>query len=116
MNDKIKNKAVELADEEMDKVAGGKAAHIISRPNANEFTVECCDLVNQTVDGFVINCLEQKRVCGSFSRKPESTGSNSCSVCCYYKPVTISTSSMSPNEARDQYRSQGYSVIVDEIY
>ncbi len=104
-----KKNAVELSDEEMDWISGGKAAIITTKASEKQAIVQLCNLNNQQ-DTWFLNCLNLNKVCGSFSLIKGGTG-QSCSVCQYYQPITISLSSVTSSELADYYKGIGYSVL-----
>ena len=109
MKEETKKSAVELSDEEMDRISGGKAAIITTESSTKQITVQLCNLDNQAGTWF-LNCLNQNKVCGSFHLIEGRTG-QSCSVCQYYQPLTIPHSSVDSSELADYYKGLGYSVL-----
>ena len=109
MKEDVSKKAVELSDEEMDQISGGKAAIITAESSEKQIRVRLCNLDNQASTWF-LNCLNQNKVCGSFHLIGGRTG-QSCSVCQYYQAITIPLSSASSSEMADYYKGLGYSVL-----
>lgn len=107
--EETRKSAVELSDEEMDQISGGKAAIITTESSTKQARVQLCNLNNQAGSWF-LNCLNQNKVCGSFHLIEGRTG-QSCSVCQYYQTITISLSSVSSSEISDYYKGLGYSVL-----
>ena len=110
MKEGTRKNAVELSDEEMDQISGGKAAIITAKSSTNELIVQLCNLDNQ-VSTWFLNCLNQNKVCGSFHLIEGGTG-QACSVCQYYQPITISLSSVTSNEMADHFKGLGYSTLL----